>query len=77
MNAHYPAETITIAKVHLERRLSIEVALAHAWILPLIDLPLLGMRFFLLIVRAFVAFFQVIWFFLANLKYFIQRLKEH
>ena len=46
MNAHHPAENITIAKVHLERPLSIEVALAHAWILPLIDLPLLGMRFF-------------------------------
>lgn len=46
MNAHYPAENITIAKVHLERPLSIEVALAHAWILPLIDLPLLRMRFF-------------------------------
>ena len=46
MNAHYPAEIITIAKVHLERPLSIEVALAHAWILPLIDLPLLRMRFF-------------------------------
>ena len=46
MNAHYPAENITIAKVHLERPLSIEVALAHAWILPLIDLPLFRMRFF-------------------------------
>ena len=46
MKAHYPAANITIAKVHLERPLSIEVALAHAWILPLIDLPLLRMRFF-------------------------------
>ena len=46
MNANYPAENITIAKVHLEGPLSIEVALAHAWILPLIDLPLLRMRFF-------------------------------
>ena len=73
MNAHYPAENITIAEVHLERALSIEVALAHAWILPLIDLPLLGMRFFLLIVRAFVAFFQVIRFFLTNVKVFIQK----
>ena len=46
MKAHYPAESITIAKVHLERPLSIEVALAHASILPLIDLPVLGLRFF-------------------------------
>ena len=46
MKAHYPAENITIAKVHLERPLSIEVALAHASILPLIDLPVLGLRFF-------------------------------
>ena len=46
MKAHYPTENITIAKVGLERPLSIEVALAHAWILPLIALPLLGMRFF-------------------------------